>query len=66
MREARWYPQLLLVFGGQNFRHPLAIGRRSGADIHRHVEHLTGHDTHQFALGMRRKLIMQTAQNATG
>ena len=63
MGEAFRHPELAVILGRQVYTHPLAEIRRASADIDGYVQHFTGGDAHQFALGVF-ELVMQAAQHA--
>ena len=63
MGEATRHKKLAMVVFGQFHRHMLAVGGRSLADIHRHIEHGTLHTPHQLALGERWALEMQATHH---
>lgn len=52
----------MAVVGRQFGTNPLAIGRRSLADVHRDVEDATSNASHQLVLPVRRRLIVQAPQ----
>lgn len=63
MGEAFRHPQLTVIVGGQTYGNPFAEVRRAATDIDGHVEHFTGRDADQFALGVF-QLVMQATQDA--
>ena len=63
VRKARWHPQLAVVVFAQFFSYPLAKGRRTLANVHRHINHRAAHHPHQLALGLL-DLIVQPPQHA--
>ena len=66
MGEATRDEELAMIVLGEFHRHVFAKGRRTLADINCHIEHRTLHATHQFALGERWALEMQTSHHAVG
>ena len=58
-------PELLVPLGIEAHDHVPAEGGRGAAEIHRHVEHLAGHDPHQLALRAP-ELVVQPPQHAAG
>jgi len=56
--------QRAVVAGGKHFAMPTQEGRRTGADVYRHVEDLAAQATHQFHFGVWRALEMQAAHRA--
>lgn len=63
MGKALRNPELAVVFGGKSHGNPFAEVWRTTTDVDRHIEHFTGTDAHQFALGVL-QLIMQATQHA--
>ncbi|MNP73193.1 hypothetical protein D3C76_1698800 [compost metagenome] len=57
------HPELAMVVGGQSHGDPFTEVRRAATDVYGDVQHFTGRDTDQFALGIF-QLVMQTAQHA--
>ena len=66
MRKSRRNPQLAFIIRRQMHAHPLSECRRAFANVYRHIKHFAHHAAHQFALRMRRYLIMQATQNTFG
>ena len=58
--------ELAMIILGQFHSHMFAIGRRTLANIHSHIQHGTLHAAHQLALGERRALEMKSAHHAIG
>src|SRR5262249_2802039 len=65
MRKPRWYPQLAQVDGIKQRADPAAECRRTAANVHRDVERAAARHPHEFALRVRRDLIVQAAKNPT-
>ncbi|EXI73328.1 MAG: hypothetical protein AW07_02748 [Candidatus Accumulibacter sp. SK-11] len=63
MGEAGRNPQLFLVLGTELMANPAAEGWRALAQVDRDVEDGALHDQHQLALGFRRQLVVQSAQD---
>ena len=63
MGKPHWHPELLLIRRTQLRRDPQAIGRRVSAQIHRYIKNGPNAATHELALGLGRKLVMQTTQD---
>lgn len=64
MRETfRYQYGLRHIFGKQD-AFPLPQRRRTGPEIHEHVEYLTTDTLHQLRFGMRRELEVQTPNDA--
>ena len=66
MGKTTWNKELAMIILGQFHSHMLAIGRRTLANIHSHIEHGTLHAAHQLRLGEWRALEMQSAHHAIG
>lgn len=60
MRKTLRNKELTMIILRQFHRHMLTVCRRPLADIHGNIQHSTLHASHQFALGKRRPLEMQT------
>ena len=63
MSKANRNIELPAVLGGQFCGDIMAIGRRPFANIHRHIQNCALCASHEFCLGVGRRLIMETAQN---
>ena len=61
MRKAAWNKELPFVVFAQFYSIPLTIGLTVLAQINRHIQHPAYRTAHQFSLGVRRSLKMQTA-----
>ena len=66
MGKTTWNKELAMIILGQFHSHMLAIGRRTLANIHSHIEHGTLHAAHQLRLGEWRALEMKSAHHAIG
>ena len=64
MQKARGYQKLPTVFKAQFDAEPLAIARRSLANVQRRIEQPPAPAAHQFGLGMWRGLEMQAPDGA--
>ena len=55
--------KLTMIIFSQFHSHMLTVCRRTLADIHGNIQYSTLHASHQFALGERRTLEMQTTHH---
>ena len=65
MGKARREPQLFPVRGGELDCDVATKGWRPRPNVHAYIQNATARAADQLALGMRRDLIMKTAQDAT-
>lgn len=61
--KALWHKELPFILFAQLDAEPLAESRTAFAQIDRYVQHTTDGTTHQFGLGIRGTLEMQTAHH---
>lgn len=61
--ETAGHEELAMVVLCELHGHMLTVGGRAAADVDSHVEHGTAHAAHEFGLGERGQLEMQTAHH---
>ncbi len=64
MREPRRNPQLPMFLRPEFHAHPCPKSRTAAPHVHGHIKYQAGRYAHQLPLGMRRQLVVQTAEHA--